>query len=82
MDKLTIKCEELACLSGGNGIMQHVIFNADAKTTEAIREAVQDGQYYDIAVEDNGGSHVSNRPHRFITAKTTRGVIVLTTQEL
>lgn len=82
MDKLTIKCEELACLPSGNGIHTHVIFKADEATKKAIREAVQDGSYYNIAVKDGGGDHVTNRPHRFITAKTERSVIILTTQEL
>lgn len=89
MKKLEIVCEELVALPVGNGIYQHVIFKPTHETKAAIRRAVDDkptpeqdvDDYYDLTVTDNGGSHTSNRPHRFLVLRAIRNVLVVTTQE-
>lgn len=81
-DKLQIVCEEMVCLPVGNGVHQNVIFKPTKATSNAIRDAVREGQFMDLAVKDGGGDHTSLRPHRLLAAREVRTVLIVTSQEL
>jgi len=80
--QLYIKCEELVSIPTGVGIFTNVVFNPKKDTDQNIRAAEAFGGYFDITVEDKGGEHTTKNPHRIMSVRRERDVIVYTSKTM
>lgn len=81
-DKLNIACEQMVSFPVGNGVYQNILFKATQATKTAILNARSIGRHFDVTVQDNGGGHVTTRPHRVLSTKSERLVFTYTSQEM
>ena len=81
MDDIKITCEELVSLPCGLKMVQNIMFNPTESTIEVIRNAQEKGGYHTINVHDNGGRHVSTKPHLIMSFKRERNVVIFNSLE-
>lgn len=79
---LYLKCEEMVSIPTGMGIYTNIVFNPKGATYRDIQNAEAAGGYLSVHVEDKGGEHSSKRPHRIMSVRRERDVIIYTSKEM